>query len=145
MPQEFSFKLGFDDFDCSLLGNPPPAVGSDDFKSKMTDFFVKQFLGFGGKARVIVDDASRVIEVLWTQANWKDPMQKALDLLNAGQIKQSLPILTTLYLKDPTDVDTLDRLGLAHSELGQFQQAIELEDCRARPRSRSRLCWTWRG
>lgn len=127
MSQEFSFKLDFDDFDRSLLGNPPPAVGSDDFKSKISDFFTKQFIGFGGKARVVIDDDSRVIEVLWTKdSNWKDPKQKSLDMLNAGQIKQSLPILTTLYHKDPSDVDTLYRLGLAYSEIGQFQQAADL-------------------
>jgi len=124
MSQEFSFKLDFDDFDRSLLGNPMPAVGSDDFKSKITDFFAKQFIGFGGKARVVIDDGSHVIEVLWTKdSNWKDPKQKVLDLLNAGQIEQALPILTTLYHKDPSDVDTLYRLGLAYSELGQYQQA----------------------
>lgn len=126
MSQEFAFKLGFDEFDRSLLGEPPPTVGSDDFKSKITEFFAKQFTGFGGKARVVIDDASRVIEVLWTKdARWKDPKQNALDLLNAGKIKQSLPILTTLYHKDPTHVDTSYRLGLAYSELGQYEQAAE--------------------
>ena len=127
MSQEFSFKLDFDDFDRSLLGNPMPAVGSNDFKSKITDFFARQFIGFGGKARVVVDDAGRVIEVVWTKdSHWKDPKQKALDMLNSGQVEQSLPILTTLYHKDPTDIDMLYRLGLAYSELGQYQQATEL-------------------
>lgn len=127
MSQEFSFKLDFDDFDRSLLGNHPPSVGSDEFKSKITDFFVKQFVGFGGKAKVIIDDASHAIEVLWTKdPNWKDPKQKALDMLNAGQVKQALPVLRTLYHKDPHDVDTLYRLGLAYSELGEYQQATEL-------------------
>ena len=127
MSQEFSFKLNFDDFDRSLLGNPTPAVGSDDFKSKIADFFAKHFIGFGGRARVVIDDSSRVIDVLWTKdSHWKDPKQKALDMLNAGQVKQSIPILTTLYHKDPSDVDTLYRLGLAYSELGQYQKAAEL-------------------
>lgn len=126
MSQEFSFKLDFDDFDRSLLDNPPPAIGSDTFKSKITDFFAKQFAGFGGKARVVIDDSGRAIEVLWTKDKyWKDPKQKALDMLNAGQVKQALPILTTLYHQDPSDVDTLYRLGLAYSELGQHQQATE--------------------
>jgi tetratricopeptide (TPR) repeat protein len=127
MSQEFSFKLDFDDFDRSLLGNPPPAVGSDDFKAEITDFFAKQFVGFGGKARVVIDDAGQVIEVLWTKdSNWKDPKQKALDLLNSGQIKQALPLLVTLQYKDSSDVDTSYRLGLAYSELGQYQQAVEI-------------------
>jgi len=127
MSQEFSFKLDFDDFDRSLLGNPPPAVGSDDFKSRITDFFAKHFIGFGGRARIVIDDSSRVIDVLWTKdSNWKDPKQKALDMLNSGQVKQSIPILTTLYHKDPSEVDTLYRLGLAYSELGQYERAAEL-------------------
>lgn len=126
MSQEFSFKLDFNDFDRSLLGSPPPAIGSDEFKSTIADFFARQFIGFGGKARVVIDDQSGEIEVLWTKdSNWKDPKQNALDLLNAGQIKKALPLLTTLYHKDPSDVDTLYRLGLAYSELGQYQQAVE--------------------
>jgi tetratricopeptide (TPR) repeat protein len=126
MSQEFSFKLEFDDFDRSLLGNPAPAVDSEEFKSTIADFFAQQFLGFGGNARVIIDDANRLIEVLWTKdSNWKDPKQKALDLLNSGQFTKALPMLTTLYHKDPDDVDTLYRLGLTYSELGQFQQATE--------------------
>ena len=126
MAQEFSFTLGWDDFDRSLLDNPPPAVGSDAFKSKITEFFTKQFIGFGGKARVIIDDNRRAIDVLWTKESfWKDPKAKALDLLNAGQIKQALPILATIHLQDPIDVDTLYRLGIAYSELGQHQRAIE--------------------
>lgn len=126
MSQEFSFKLGFDDFDRSLLGQPAPAVDSDEFKSTIADFFAQQFVGFGGKARVVIDDGNRLIEVLWTKdKNWKDPKEKALDLLNSGQVEQALPMLTTLYHKDPHDVDTLYRLGLAYSELGQFQLATE--------------------
>ncbi|HUP78028.1 MAG TPA: tetratricopeptide repeat protein, partial [Pirellula sp.] len=127
MSQEFSFNLEFDDFDRSLLGNPPPAVDSDEFKSEITNFFAKQFIGFGGKARVVIDDKGRVIEVLWTKdSNWKDSKQKALDLLSAGQIKQALPILTTLHHKDATDVDTLYRLGLVYSELNQYRHAAVL-------------------
>lgn len=127
MAQEFSFKLEFEDFDRSLLGTAPPAVGSDEFKSLIEVFFVKQFAGFGGTARVIMDDVNRVVEVRWTkEKSWKDPQQKALDLLNTGRFKDALPILTTLYHKDPTDVNTLYRLGLTYSELGQFHQAVEL-------------------
>jgi tetratricopeptide (TPR) repeat protein len=50
----------------------------------------------------------------------------ALDMLNAGQVKQALPILTTLFHQAPSDVDTLYRLGIACSEIGRYQQATEL-------------------
>ncbi len=126
MAQEFSFKLEFDDFDRSLLGTPQTAPDSDDFKSGIANFFAQQFFGFGGNARVIIDDSNRVIEVLWTKdKDWKDPKQRALNLLNVGQIKQALPMLTTLYHQAPSDVDTRYRLGLAYSELGQYQRAAE--------------------
>ena len=126
MAQEFSFKLTFDDFNRSLLGNPQPAADSDDFKSGIANFFAQQFVGFGGSARVIIDVSNRVIEVLWTKdKDWKDPKQKALDLLNAGLIAQALPILTTLHHQAPSDIDTLYRLGLAYSELRQYQRAAE--------------------
>ncbi len=88
MTQEFSFKLEFEDFDRSLLGTEPPAVGSNEFKSLITEFFVKQFAGFGGIARVIMDDVYRVVEVRWTkEKSWKDPQQKALDLLKRRSIQ----------------------------------------------------------
>lgn len=124
MSQEFSFKLSCEDFDRSLLGDPQPAIESDEFKAKVSEFFAKQFRGFGGKARVVIDDQAGDIEVLWTKdSNWKDPKQKALDLLNSGKITQALPILRTLFHKDPNDADTLYRLGLAYNEVGQFRQA----------------------
>lgn len=124
MSQEFSFKLSCDDFDRSLLGEPQPAIDSDEFKAKVSEFFATQFRGFGGKARVVIDDQAREIEVLWTKAStWKDPKQKALDLLNSGKFTQALPILSTLFHKDPSDVDTVYRLGLSYNEVGQFQQA----------------------
>ena len=51
MSQEFSFKLNFDDFDRSLLGNPPPTVGTDDFKSKLTDKVVTPFAVANGETQ----------------------------------------------------------------------------------------------
>ncbi|MFM7926256.1 MAG: hypothetical protein ACKO9Q_00965, partial [Pirellula sp.] len=94
MSQEFSFKLAFDDFDRSLIGNP--VVGTDEFKSSVSKFFADQFYGFGGKARVVIDDQERTIEVHWTKASaWMEPKQKAIQLLNEGKHQQALPILVT--------------------------------------------------
>ncbi|HBJ34098.1 MAG TPA: hypothetical protein DDZ51_04915 [Planctomycetaceae bacterium] len=124
MTQGFSFKLSFDDFDLSLLDQPRPGVGSDDFKSKVTGFFVQQFQGFGGRARVVIDDLSQEIEVVWTkEPHWKDPKGISLDLLNDDKIQEALPILRTLYHNDPLDRDVLYRLGLAYNKIGQFDQA----------------------
>jgi len=127
MSQEFSFTLLFDDFELSLLGEPQPAVDSDDFRTKVTEFFVRQFTGFGGVARVVINDRDREIKVVWTKnPNWDTPRQKALDLLNSGQIEKALPILWTLLHTDPADAGTLYRLGVAYNELGQYSKAAEI-------------------
>jgi len=124
MAQEFSFKLSFDDFDLSLLGEPRPVVGSDEFNSQVTAFFAQQFREFGGRARAVIDDQNWEIEVAWTrESDWQDPKQKSLDLLNDGKIREALPILRTLYHSDPGDAEVLYRLGLAYSETSQFDQA----------------------
>jgi tetratricopeptide (TPR) repeat protein len=125
MSKEFSFKLSFDDFDRSLIGNP--AVGSNEFNSAVSKFFADQFLGFGGKARVVIDDQERTIEVHWTKASaWMEPKQKAIQLLNEGKHQQALPILVTLLHKDPTDIDVLYGLGLAYNDLGDFTRAAHI-------------------
>jgi tetratricopeptide (TPR) repeat protein len=124
MSQELSFKLAFDDFDRSLLGNPQLDASSEEFRSKVTQFFTQQFQGFGGKARVIVNDQEHLIEVVWTkEKSWRDPKQKALDLLNSRSFDKALPLLSTLYHANPTDEEVLYRLGLCYSELGQYDQA----------------------
>lgn len=124
MPEELSFNLAFEDFDRSLLGDAQLDTTSEEFRSRVTDFFAQQFRNFGGKARVIVNDQDRLIEVVWTkEQSWRDPKQKALDLLNRGDLNQALPLLRTLYHADFQDEDVLYRLGLCYNELGQYDQA----------------------
>lgn len=123
MSKEFTFKLAFEDFDVSLLGENAKQT---EFSSNVSEFFAKQFAGFGGRARVIVNDSDQEIEVHWTkEANWKDPKGKVLDLLNDGKLTTALPMLWTLVQNDPSDADHLYHLGVVYSELGQFNKASE--------------------
>lgn len=121
MSTEYSFKLAFEDFDLSLLDSD---ATQNEFSTKVSDFFAKQFAEFGGRARVIVNDASEEIEVHWTKAaNWKDPKDKILELLDNGKLTTALPMLWTLVQNDPGDVDNLYHLGVVYSELQQFGKA----------------------
>ena len=123
MAKEFTFQLAFEDFDVSLLGDNVER-GTDEFTAKVSEFLAGQFAGFGGRARVIVDDSKHEIEVHWTkEANWQDPKQKVLDLLNDGKLKTALPMLWTLVQNDPSDADNLYHLGVVYSELRQFDKA----------------------
>ena len=123
MSKEFSFKLAFDDFDVSLLGDGI-GLGTDSFSSQVSAFFAQQFAGFGGRARVIVDDEKQEIQVDWTkEADWKNPKDKILDLLNDGKLTTALPMLWTLVQQNPNDIDNLYDLGVLYSELRQFNKA----------------------
>lgn len=127
MSQEFSFKLSFENFDRSLLADSSVALSSFEFQQQVTEFFAKQFAGFGGKARVVVDDSNQVIDVRWTkEAAWKDPHELALELVAAGNVAEALPILRTLYHQQPSAPSTLYHLGLAYSEVGLPDRAIPL-------------------
>ena len=122
MDEEFSFALRFDDFDRKLIGDP--IVGSDEFKLGVTQFFADQFSGFGGRARVIIDDGSRTIKVVWTKVKtWMDPKQRAIQLLQKGKKDEALPLLVAIYHSNPTDADVLYALGMTYHELGQSARA----------------------
>lgn len=127
MTQEFSFTLSFDDFELSLLSDPSLDRSSESFGAKVSEFFVKQFEGFGGRARVIVNDATREVEVRWTkETRWKDPKETILDLLNRGELAKALPLIWTLVQQDPDDADNLYHLGVVFSELQQYSKATEV-------------------
>ena len=127
MSQEYSFTLPFDDFDMDLVGLEPSERGKPTFTEKVSQFFADQFAQFGGKARVIVNDSERVIEVRWTkEANWQSPKDKVLELLNAGMIAEAVPMIWTLVKEEPQDTDNLYNLGVSYSELGELPKAISI-------------------
>lgn len=127
MSPEFSFSLSFDDFDLSLLGDTGLDRNTAAFATKVSEFFVHQFQGFGGKARVIIRDQDRVIEVRWTkESQWREPKDKILELLQCGELAEALPMIWTLVQQDSQDEDNLYHLGVVYSELRQYAKASEV-------------------
>ncbi|MEZ6081266.1 MAG: tetratricopeptide repeat protein [Pirellulaceae bacterium] len=127
MSQEYTFTLPFDDFDLDLIGLESSERGSSTFTEKVSQFFADQFAQFGGKARVIVNDSNRDIEVRWTKgASWQSPKDKVLELLNAGKIAEAVPVIWTLVKEQPQDSDNLYNLGVSYSELGELPKAISI-------------------
>ncbi|MDZ4852637.1 MAG: tetratricopeptide repeat protein [Pirellulaceae bacterium] len=127
MAEEFTFKLNFDDFDLDLVEQPNLDRSSPLFVSVVNEFFVTQFQGFGGRARVIVNESAREIEVRWTKGgSSKDPKDAVLELLNRGQLQVALPMIWTLIQNDPSDLDNYYNLGVVYSELRNYPKAIEI-------------------
>lgn len=129
MSQEYSFKLPFDDFDLDLIGLQPDERDTPSFAEGVSKFFAEQFGNLGGKARVILNDSERTIEVRWTkESNWQSPKDRVLDLLNAGKLATAVPLIWTLVKEKPQDSDNLYNLGVAYSELGELPKAISILD-----------------
>ena len=127
MSQEYSFSLPYDAFDLDLIGQSSADVGSSEFTEKVSEFFACEFAKFGGCARVICNDSTQTIDVKWTkERGFKDPKDRALEMLQSGEIAEAIPLLWTLHQENPNDTDTLYNLGVAYSELGQIPKAIEI-------------------
>lgn len=129
MSQEYSFSLPYADFDLELIGLTRGDVGGTEFSEKVSDFFASQFAKFGGKARVVLNDTEQTINVRWTkERGFKEPGQRAVELLRSGKIAEAVPLLWTVHHETPKDTDILYNLGVAYSELAQVEKAIEILD-----------------
>jgi Flp pilus assembly protein TadD len=127
MSQEYTFSLPYDAFDLDLIGLSQTDVGGLDFTSKVSEFFASEFAKFGGRARVICNDSTQTIDVKWTkERSFKDPKDRALEMLQAGKIAEAIPLLWTLYQEHPNDTEAVYNLGVAYSELGQIPKAISI-------------------
>jgi tetratricopeptide (TPR) repeat protein len=123
-PEEFFFTIGFDDVDSDLLPDGSREPGTDKFRTNMTSFLQEQYRNFGGKARIVVNDNDRLIEVRWTpDPSGIDPEDVVLDLLNRGQIEKAIPLIWTLIRQYPNEANHHYNLGMAYSNLGQLDKA----------------------
>ena len=124
MPEDFTLRIGFDDFDFDQIGMTPADAGSEPFSTAVTEFFCQQFETMGGTARVVVDDQSREILVDWSlKATSRDPQEIAMGLLRGGQLERAIPLLWTLIQQNPQDPDNYYNIGVAYNELGEFEKA----------------------
>jgi tetratricopeptide (TPR) repeat protein len=127
MSQEYSFSLPYDAFDRDLIGLPRDSVDSAVFVQQVSEFFARQYRSLGGRAQVICNDQDRVITVRWTKdRDFQDPRDRAQTLLRAGKLAEALPLLWTLHHAAPDDIQCAYNLGLAHSELGHLDKALEI-------------------
>jgi tetratricopeptide (TPR) repeat protein len=127
MSQEFSFNLSFDEFNLRLHGTPHLDGKPAEYAAKASEFFIQQFQGFGGDARVIVDHRERVIEVFWAKGpRWQEPQEKILDLIQRGRLVEAAPMMWTLVRQFPEDVASPFYAGLIFYALQQFDRAAEV-------------------
>jgi tetratricopeptide (TPR) repeat protein len=115
------FKLPVSRFDLNLLPPGARAIGTEAFKLAVVAHFSTQYGSKGQQAVVSVDDDE--IQVLTIPAG-SDPLEFVLTMLQAGRIREAVPYLEALAKAEARNVQVLYNLGIAYSELGQYDEAI---------------------
>lgn len=124
MPEDFSRRIGFDDFNFPEIGMTPSDAETESFSSAVTDYFTNQFASMGGSARVIVNDQTREILVDWSgKPSDPDSGDAVMELLRTGQLERAVQLLWMLIQKDPRNVDHHYNIGLAYNQLREFDKA----------------------
>jgi tetratricopeptide (TPR) repeat protein len=122
MTQKSSFfTLPLGRFDLSQLSPESRTIGSDEFKQAVLEHFAKQYAQQGQQAVVFVDD--EIISVLVVPES-EDPFDFVLTMLQSGQIKEAIPFLEAMAKERSDNVGILYNLGVAYSEIEEFEEAI---------------------
>lgn len=115
------FKIPLHRFDVNLL--PPEArqVGTEAFKTAVMLHFAAEYAAQGQTVLVTVDDSEITVMAFPAEATALDFV---LPMLHAGKVAEAVPYLESLTKSAPANAAVLYNLGIAYSELGQFDEAI---------------------
>jgi Flp pilus assembly protein TadD len=123
-PNVLKFNIALEDFDASLLPRDAQQRGTTAFRNAVKAYLEADFSRLGGWTSVDVDD--RTIEVSWTPGGQPpDPFAQIVEKLQRGEYSGAI-MLMRLFLSDrPTDVNLLYNLGMALSDTGELDEALE--------------------
>ncbi|MBE2244938.1 MAG: tetratricopeptide repeat protein [Burkholderiaceae bacterium] len=115
------FKIPISRFDTNLL--PPEArqVGTEAFKAAVVMHFAAEYAAQGQTAMVTVDDEEITVMAFPATASALDFV---MPMLRSGRIAEAVPYLESLTKSAPADAAVLYNLGIAYSELGQYDEAV---------------------
>jgi len=117
----FSFKIPLARFDVGLLARDARKIGSEAFKTAVTLHFVAQYAAKGEQAIVTVDDEE--VTVLTVPAD-SNALDFVMTMLQSGRINEAVPYLESMAKANPENVQVLYNLGIAYSELTQYDEAV---------------------
>ena len=108
-------------FDTNLLPADARQVGTDAFKTAVMMHFAAEYAAQGQTAMVTVDDDDITVMAFPAEASALDFV---LTMLKAGKIAEAVPYLESLTKSAPANAEVLYNLGIAYSELLQYDEAI---------------------
>jgi tetratricopeptide (TPR) repeat protein len=119
MATEFTIPLHR--FDTNLLPADARQVGTDAFRTAVMLHFAAVYAAQGQTAMVTVDDQQITVMAFPAEASALDFV---MPMLKAGKIAEAVPYLESLTKSAPANAEVLYNLGIAYSELGQYDEAI---------------------
>jgi tetratricopeptide (TPR) repeat protein len=116
-------QLALAEFDRSLLPESQRDLQGDEFRSAVQDHLSAEFLGEGGAAEVVVTQ-DRII-IRWSaSAEAKSLTERGIDYLKEGDYANGIATLRLALQRDPTDGAALFNLGMALSDKGALDEAV---------------------
>ena len=115
------FKIPLHRFDTNLLPAEARQVGTEVFKTAVLMHFAAEYAAQGQTALVTVDDQDITVMAFPAEASALDFV---LPMLKAGKIAEAVPYLESLTKSALANAAVLYNLGIAYSELGQYDEAI---------------------
>ena len=112
-----------DDFDLSLIGGRKKSVSETDIA--ISEYLTTLLQSHKFESRIIV--GPEFIEIEWLpNESVGDPLESAMSLLRQGKYDEGIFLLRAVIETNSDNVDALYNLGMALSDLGQTQEAIDL-------------------
>lgn len=116
-------QLALAEFDRSQLPESQRDLQADEFRSAVQDHLSAEFMGEGGAAEVVVTQ-DRII-IRWSASSEAKPLtERGIDYLKEGDYEKGIATLRLALQRDPADEAALFNLGMALSDQGALDEAV---------------------
>ena len=122
-PQEVQIALA--EFDRDQLPPSQRDLSDEAYREAVRDHLAGQFAGEGGAAQIVVTE-DRII-LRWTDSTEGQSLESlGVEQLKAGNWEKGVATLRIALERDPDSHEALFNLGMALSEGGEMQEAVEV-------------------
>lgn len=123
MSDPVSVEIPLGEFDLSLLPTEARQPGSEQFRDAVVAFFQRELHGAAEWLQVSVDE--QFVRVAWRSKVEVDPLQLAVARLKSRDYPRGIQMLRLALRLRPTDAQVRYNLGMALSDLGQLDEALD--------------------
>lgn len=123
MSKPVSVEIPVGEFDLSLLPEQSRQPGTEAFREAVVAFFQRELQQAAGFIQVAVD--VQAIRVAWRVEAAVDPLRLAVERLKSGDHPRGVQLLRFALRLKPEDARVRYNLGMALSDLGQLDEALD--------------------